>query len=142
MLRLVAEFLKEIAPFCFERRGIGKNGNGKWKRREIAQAFERMFKRSARRAVLHILIEIQIRQGRDDQHVSGELHKLFRNTPNELGQLKTGKGARDPNQIVERGWFEAAPSGKASDEQRTDLVRPVQIQDPFLAEQDPRKEVM
>jgi hypothetical protein len=52
------------------------------------------------------------------------------------------KGARDPNQIVEGGWFETAAPGKVGDQERTDLIGAVQIQNPFLMEQNPRKEVM
>src|ERR1700686_1991922 len=45
---LVAKSLKEIAPFGLERCGVGKDGNGKRERRDVAQSFECMFKRSAR----------------------------------------------------------------------------------------------
>ena len=44
MICLVAEFLKEVASFCLEGSGIGKNGSGERKRRKLAQTFERVFK--------------------------------------------------------------------------------------------------
>ena len=101
-----------------------------------------MFKRSARLAVAHILIEKQIRQSRNDQHVGGPRRKHFGDAPDEFRELKTGKGACDANETVELGWFKTALSGKPGDEQGTDLVRAIQIQNAFPVEQNPRKKVM
>jgi hypothetical protein len=40
------------------------------------------------------------------------------------------------------GGFEVSFPGKPGNEKRTDLVGAVQIQNPFLVEQNPRKKVM
>src|SRR6267378_1719206 len=66
---LVAKSLKEIAALGLERRGIRKNGDGKGERREVSETFECMFARSARFPIPNILIEIQVRQRRDNEHV-------------------------------------------------------------------------
>src|SRR5580704_11585405 len=55
---LSAKSLKEIAPFGLERCGVGKDGDGKGERRDVAQTFECMFKRSARFPIPNILVEI------------------------------------------------------------------------------------
>src|ERR1700686_647181 len=47
VVRLVAKSLKEITPLGLERCGVGKNGDGKGERRDVAQTFERMFEGSA-----------------------------------------------------------------------------------------------
>src|SRR5258708_37490673 len=41
---LVPKSLKEITPLGLERRGIGKNGNGKGERCDVSETFECMFK--------------------------------------------------------------------------------------------------
>src|SRR3984893_1726601 len=66
---LVAKSLKEIAPLGLERCGIRKNGDGKGERREVSETFECMFKRSARFPIPNVLVEIQVRQSCDDEHV-------------------------------------------------------------------------
>src|ERR1700734_3614052 len=101
MVCLVAEFLKEIASFCFERSGIGKNGDGQRKWRKLLQPFQRMFKRRACRAILHILVEKQIRQRGNDQHFGGERRKHFWDSPDEFRQLKTRKRPCDSNEPVQ-----------------------------------------
>ncbi len=70
------------------------------------------------------------------------VRKDFRDTSDEFGQLKTGKGACDANEAIERGWVKTALSSKTRYEEWADLIRTVQIQNPFLVEQNPRKEVM
>src|SRR5205823_2657800 len=108
MFGLVAKSLKEIAPFGLERCGVGKNGDGKGARRDVAQTFERMFEGSARFPIPNILVEIQVRQRRDDEHVGRKFLQSLGNTSNEFGQLKTGKGARNTNEAVHAGWVKAA----------------------------------
>ena len=66
---LVAKSLKEIAPFGLERCGVGKDGDGKGERRDVSETFECVFERSTRLPIPDIFIEIQVRQGRDDEHV-------------------------------------------------------------------------
>src|SRR6266481_8239843 len=48
---LVAKSLKEIPPLGLERRGVGKNSDGKRERRDVSQAFECVFERSANEAI-------------------------------------------------------------------------------------------
>src|SRR5712664_3822980 len=48
---LVAKSLKEIPPLGLERCGVGKNSNGKGERRDVSQAFECVFERSANEAI-------------------------------------------------------------------------------------------
>src|SRR5260370_4067849 len=108
MVRMVAKSLKEIAPFGLERCGVGKDGDGKGERRDVAQTFECMFKRSARFPIPNILVEIQVRQRRDDEHVGGQSLQSLGHTSDEFGQLKTGKGARDANEPVHARWVKAA----------------------------------
>src|SRR5713226_9935560 len=81
----VPKSLKEIAPLGLERCGIRKNGDGKGERREVSETFECMFKRSARFPIPNILIEIQVRQGRDDEHVGGKSLQSLGHTSNEFG---------------------------------------------------------
>src|SRR5467141_1953185 len=71
VVRLVAKSLKEITPLRLERCGVRKNGDGKGERREVSETFERMFEGSTRFPIPDIFIEIQVRQGRDDEHVGG-----------------------------------------------------------------------
>ena len=70
-------FLKKSCRFVLNEVASEKTAMESWKRRKLLQAFERMFKRSARRAVLHIFVEIQIRQGRDDQYVGGKCRQAL-----------------------------------------------------------------
>src|SRR5216684_2408921 len=125
---LVAKSLKEIAPFGLERCGVGKNGNGKGERHDVAQTFECMFKRSARFPIPNILVEIQVRQRRDDEHVGGKSLQSLGHTSDEFSQLKTGKGARDANEAVHARWVKAAFSRETRQEERADLVCAVQVQ--------------
>src|SRR6266478_4039491 len=62
---LSAKSLKKIAPFGLERCGVGKDGDGKGERRDVAETFERVFEGSTRFSIANILIEVQVRQGRD-----------------------------------------------------------------------------
>src|SRR5712664_1197143 len=104
VVRLVAKSLKEIAALSLEGCGVGKKGNGKAERRDVTQTFERMFKGSPRLPIPNILIEIQVWQGRDDEHVGRKsLHSLG-DTSDEFGQLKTGKGTRDANEAIHARW--------------------------------------
>src|SRR5439155_8386561 len=105
---LSTKSLKEIAPFGLERCGVGKDGDGEGERRDVAQTFECMFKRSARFPVPNILIEIQIRQCRDDEHVGGKSLQSLGHTPDEFGQLKTRKGARDADEAIYGRWVNTA----------------------------------
>src|SRR5437660_8977801 len=66
---LVAKSLKEIAPLGLERCDIRKNGNGKGEGRDVTETFERMFKGSPRFSIPNVLIEIEVWQGRHDEHV-------------------------------------------------------------------------
>ena len=76
-----------------------------------------MFKRGTGLAVPYILIEKQIGQRRDDQHVGGLRRKNSGDAPDEFGRVKTGKGPCDANETVQLGWFKIALSGKPGDEQ-------------------------
>src|SRR6266850_2197645 len=69
LVGLVAKSLKEIAPLGLERCGIRKNSDGKGERPEVSESFECVFERSTSFPIPNILIEIQIRQGRDNEHV-------------------------------------------------------------------------
>src|SRR5205807_7353041 len=109
---LSAKSLKEIAPFGLERCDVGKDGDGKGERRDVAQTFECMFKRSARFPIPNILVEIQVRQRRDDEHVGGKSLQSLGHTSDEFGQLKTGKGARHSNQAIHVRWLNTAFSRK------------------------------
>jgi hypothetical protein len=104
---LSAKSLKEIAPFGLERCGVGKDGDGKGERRDVAQTFKCMFKRSARFPIPNILIEIQVRQRRDDEHVGGKSLQSLGHASDEFGQLKTGEGARDANEAIHARWVNA-----------------------------------
>ena len=112
MVRLVAKSLKEIAALGLEGCGVGKNGNRKAERSDVTQTFERMFKGSPRFPIPNILIEIQVRQGRDDEHVGRKSLQSFGHTSDELGQLKTGKGVRDANEAIHARWLNAAFSSE------------------------------
>jgi hypothetical protein len=57
------------------------------------QPFERVFERRPRRAILHVLVEEQIGQGRDDHYVRAKRLENFRHAPDQLHQLKAGKRA-------------------------------------------------
>jgi len=50
--------LKKSCRFVLNEVASEKKGDGKLERRKLLQAFERMFKGSACRAVQHILVEI------------------------------------------------------------------------------------
>src|SRR5216684_2131900 len=82
---LVAKSLKEIAPLGLERCGVGKDGDGKRERRDVAQTFECLFKRSARFPISNILIEIQVRQSREDEHVGRKFLQSLGHTSDEFG---------------------------------------------------------
>src|SRR2546421_569857 len=106
----VAKSLKEIAPLGLEGCGVGKDGNRKAERRDVTQTFERMLKGSPRFPIPNILIEIQVRQGRDDEHVGRKSLQSFGHTSDEFGQLKTGKGARDANEAIYGRWVKTTLS--------------------------------
>src|SRR5882762_2759437 len=108
VVRLVAKSLKEIAALGLEGCGVGKNGNRKAEWRDVTQTFERMFKGSPRFPIPNILIEMQVRQGRDDAHVGRKSLQSFGHTSDEFGQLKTGKCARDANEAIHARWLNAA----------------------------------
>jgi len=97
---LVAKSLKEIAPLGLKRCGVRKNGNGKGEGRDVTETFERMFKGSPRFSFPNVLIEIEVRQGRDDEHVGRKFLQSLRHTSNQFGKLKTSKGARDANEPI------------------------------------------
>jgi hypothetical protein len=105
---LVAEFLKEIAPLGLERCGVGKDGDGKGEWRDVSEAFECVFEGSTRFPIPDIIIEVQVRQSCDYEHVGGKFPKSLGHTADEFGQLKTGKGARDANEAVHARWVKAA----------------------------------
>src|SRR5260370_28587104 len=110
---LVAEPLKEIPPLSLERCGIRKNGNGKGERCEVTETFEGMLKRSARFPIPNILVEIQVRQGGDDEDVGRKVLQSLGHTSDEFGKLKTGKRARHANEAIHLGWLNAAFSREA-----------------------------
>jgi hypothetical protein len=91
------------------------------------RGFERVFERGERRAILH---------------VRGECGKYFRHAADEFGQLKTREGARDANESVQFGGWEVSFSGESRNEERADLIGAVDIENPSLLEQNPRKEIM
>src|SRR5258708_30316652 len=66
---LVAKSLKEIAPLGLEGCGVGEHGDGKRVWLNVSQTFECMFKRSSRFPIPNVLIEVQVGQSRDDEHV-------------------------------------------------------------------------
>src|SRR6266481_10161317 len=126
---LSAKSLKEIAPFGLERCGVGKDGDGKGEWRDISQAFECVFEGSARFPIPNIFIEIQVRQGCDNEHVGGKFLQSLGHTSDEFGQLKTGKGARDANEAVHARWVKAAFSRETRQEERADLVCALQVKE-------------
>src|SRR5437762_3147705 len=142
VVRMVAKSLKEIAPFGLERCGVGKDGDGKGERRDVAQTFECMFKRSARFPIPNILVEIQVRQRRDDEHVGGKSLQSLGHTSDEFSQLKTGKGSCDANQAIHAGCVNPAFSRETRKEERADLVCAVQVKNLFLSEEKSWQEVM
>jgi len=136
---LVAEFLKEIAPFCFERCCIRKNGHRKWKRRN-------------RRAILRARGQTK-RAPDHPEHLhrnttgkavtintsAENLARTFGTRRISSGQLKTGKGACDSNEPIQRGGLKTPFSSNLAMRERADLVRTVQIQNPFWSSRIARK---
>src|SRR5437867_887475 len=84
VVRLVAKSPKEIAPFGLERCGVGKNGDRKGERRDVTETFERMFEGSARFPLPNILVEIQVRQSCDDEHVGRKFLQSLGHTSDEF----------------------------------------------------------
>jgi hypothetical protein len=131
---LVAKPLKEIPPLSLERCGIRKNGNGKGERREVSETFEGMLKRSARFPIPNILVEIQVRQGRDDKRIGRKVLKSLGHTSHEFGELKTSKGARDANEAIHARWVNTSFSREPRQEERADLICAVQVENLFVRE--------
>src|SRR5260370_6366529 len=90
MVGLIAKPLKEIPALGLKGSGVGKNGDGKGEGRDVSETFECVFEGSTRFAIPNILIEIQVRQGRDDEHVRRKSFYSLGHALDQFGQLKTG----------------------------------------------------
>jgi hypothetical protein len=127
--------LKEIAPLGLERCGIRKNGDRKGEGREVSETFECVFERSAGLPIPNILVEIQVRQSCNDEHVGRKFLQSLGHTSDKFGELKTRKGARDTNEAIHARWVNAAFSCETCYQEWTDLVCAVQIKNLFLSEE-------
>src|ERR1700674_6129521 len=101
-----------------------------------------MLERCTRFSIPDILIEKQIRQGSDDKNVGSKRFKNFRDTPDKFCQLKTGERSGHSNEGVESRRVKFTFPRETRNQERTDLIRTVEIKNAPLIEQDSRKKVV
>src|ERR1700674_3238617 len=101
-----------------------------------------MFERCTGFSIPDILIEKQIGQGSDDKNVGSKRFKNFRDTPDKFCQLKTGERSGHSNEGVESRRVKFTFPRETRNQERTDLIRTVEIKNAPLIEQDSRKEVV
>src|SRR5712672_896183 len=101
-----------------------------------------MFERSTSGQLPDILIEKQIWYGGHNEDGGRKRLEELRRSHDEFHQLETSERSGKSNQAVEDSRLKSALPGKFGDQQRADLICPVEVENLLPSEQDSRQEVV
>ena len=113
------------------------------------QVSKRPLERHACVPITDVLVEVEIRERRDDEHLGGEVREEPRHARHQLRQLEAGEGAGNADAPAKLAELNAAlalmPSGRAGqalEEARVKGVRAVEDQNVFVRLDQPRQKIM